>query len=218
MNEIFEVGDTDIGATDGTDNAERHTATQTKRVPYREHKFADGEGARIPPRHRRQIGRLNFHQGHVGLRIGGNYSSFVLPPVGENHVYINRIGYDMVVRHNVPIRRHNDTGALAILPPRWGILEQSERQRFVAERLIADHHCRSNADDSGNHPGRGRLDLRLEFTPARHRNHTIPGQSCSPGNRAPHKEPDHESQYHIGSKHATVLSQNSLYSIDDDRP
>src|SRR4029077_16918800 len=53
LNEIFEVSDTDIGTTDGTDNAERHTATQTKWVSDREHKFAHGERARIPPRHRR---------------------------------------------------------------------------------------------------------------------------------------------------------------------
>ena len=179
LNEIFEIGDTDIGATDGTDNAERHTAAQPKGVSDRQHKFADGERTRIPPCHCRQIGRLNFYHGHVGFRIGGHHSSFVLPPVGENHFHIDRIGNDMVIRHNVAIRRHNDTGALAILPPRRRILEQSERQRFVAERLISNHHRGSNADDSRNHFGRGPLDLRLEFASACHRNHATLGQRCS---------------------------------------
>jgi hypothetical protein len=137
-----------------------------------------------------------------------------LPPVGENHFHIDRIGNDMVVRHNVAIRRHNNTGALTILPPRRNILEQSERQCFVTERLIADHHRGGNADDSGDHFGRGRFDLRLEFTSARHRNHTTPGQSCSTDDRAPHTEPDHDSQYKIRSKHAVVLSENSPLSID----
>ena len=101
----------------------RYTATQPKRVPNREHKFADGKAARIPPSHRRQIGRLNYYHSHIGFRIGGHYSSFVLPPVGENHIHINRIGNDMVVCKNVPFRRNNDAGTLTVLPPRGGILE-----------------------------------------------------------------------------------------------
>jgi hypothetical protein len=200
LNEIFEVSDTDIGTTDRTDNAERHTATQPQWVSDREHKFAHAERARIPPCHRWQIGRLNFHHGHVGLRIGGHHSSFILPTIGENDFHIDRIGNDMVVCHDVTIRRHNHTGALTILPTRRNIFKQSERQGFVAERLVADHHRGGNTDDSRDHFGRSGFDLGLEFTRAGHRrSHTTPGQRDSAGDRAPHTEPDHNSQEKIGS-------------------
>ena len=105
------------------DNAERHTAAQPKRIPDRKDKFADGKRTRISPRDRRQIRRLNFYHRHIGFRIGGHYSPFVLPPIGENYFHIDRIGNDMVVRHNVPVRRHNDAGALAILAARRRIFE-----------------------------------------------------------------------------------------------
>jgi hypothetical protein len=128
LNEILEVGHADIGPPHCAHDPKRHRPAQPERVSDRQHKLSHGQRAGVRPGHGRKIRPVYFDNGHIGLRIGGHDFPFILPPVGQNHFHIHRVGDDMVVRNNVPVRRDNH----ATLPVRRaGVPEQTERERLI---------------------------------------------------------------------------------------
>ncbi|MGC3972944.1 MAG: hypothetical protein QM771_00980 [Nitrospira sp.] len=97
-------GDTHIGSPDRAHDAKGHRAAQPERIADSQDKITNGERAGIAPGCSGKPAGIDFHNGHIRLRISCDDAPFELPSIGQNHFDIHRISHHVMVRDDVAVR------------------------------------------------------------------------------------------------------------------
>ena len=117
------------------DDAGRHRAAEAERIADREHPIADMRGLRG----KLDIGiiaaALDLEQGEVGLGVGPDDRCGSRLAVVHRHRHIGRVLHDMIVGHDIAVRRNDEARAQSLAGARLLTRDLPELPEEALERI-----------------------------------------------------------------------------------